>query len=530
MSKNKAVLVAAAAASLLLGATSCGGGGGQSAAGSSDGTLSFSTTEPKSLLPQKNPGSQVAMATCANLMEMNTKTQKYAPLAAKSVKSSDAKHWTIKLRKGWTFQDGSPVTAASFVKAWNKTAYGPNAWQGNGMFAGFKGYEALNPTDGSKPKTKKLSGVTTPDKHTIKVTLTAPNSDLPKILSTNPTCPLPDAAFTDLKSYEAKPISNGPYEVVSWDHNQSVELKKWDGFKGAAGFSGGAKKLVAKIYTSPDAAYTDMTANNLDMMRNVQPAMVSKAKSQLGEQALYKVKTESKQNTLQFPEYVKSLRSSKLRHAISMSIDRKSIAKSLLKGNSSPSDSLVPPSLGSYRHGACTACTFNPTKAKKLLKSSGGFSGVLNIDYNSDSDKELVQAVASQIKKNLGINVKLKPMLGTELQEKRNSGKLDGALFGLWGWSFKSPDQYLSQYETNGDGNAATGYSNPKVDKLIRTARGQLNMKKRNAMFAKAEKMILRDMPAIPLFVPKDFGLHSKCAVMNDVQGDLQFYRAGYGC
>jgi peptide/nickel transport system substrate-binding protein/oligopeptide transport system substrate-binding protein len=37
-------------------------------------------------------------------------------------------------------------------------------------------------------------------------------------------------------------------------------------------------------------------------------------------------------------------------------------------------------------------------------------------------------------------------------------------------------------------------------------------------------------MPSIPLFVPTDLGLHSKCAVLNDVQGDLQFYRAGYAC
>lgn len=523
--------MAAAAISLLLGATACSGGGDdQSSSGNGDGTLTFETTEPKSLLPQKDPGSQVAMATCANLMELNTKTQKFEPLAAKSVKSTDAKTWIIKLRKGWTFQDGSPVTAQSFVKAWNKAAYGPNAWQGNGMFAGFKGYAALNPSSGSKPKVKKLSGVKTPDKYSITVTLSEPNSDFPKILSTNPTCPLPTKAFTDPKSYEAEPISNGPYKVVTWDHNQSVTMKKWDGFKGGAGFSGGATTLVAKIYTSPDAAYTDMTANNLDMMRNVQSAMVTKAKSQLGADSLYKVRTESKQNTLQFPEYVKKLRNPGLRHAIAMSIDRESIAKSLLQGNSEPSDSLVPPSLGSYRKGACKSCTFNPSKAKKILKKSGGFSGALNIDYNSDSDKELVQAIARQIKTNLGIDVQLKPMLGTELQSKRNDNKLDGALFGLWGWSFKSPDQYLSQYETNGDGNEATGYSNPAVDKLIRAARGELNVKKRNSMFADAEGLILKDMPAVPLFVPKDFGLHSNCAVMKDVQGDLQFYRAGYGC
>ncbi len=37
-------------------------------------------------------------------------------------------------------------------------------------------------------------------------------------------------------------------------------------------------------------------------------------------------------------------------------------------------------------------------------------------------------------------------------------------------------------------------------------------------------------MPAIPLFIPTDYGLQSGCAELNDVQGDLQYYRAGYTC
>lgn len=520
---------AAAAAALSLVAAGCASGTGASGDESGDDALSFQTEEPKSLLPQKDPGSQMGMATCANLMEINTKSQKFKPLAARSVTSDDARHWTIKLRNGWKFQDGSPVTAASFVDAWNKTAYGPNAWQGNSTFAIVKGYGAMNPKHG-KPKTKKLSGVKAVDGSTIKVTLNQPNSDFPKVLSTNPTCPLPKQAFKHPKQYESDPISNGPYQVMSWDHNQSVTMKKWDGFKGGPGFTGQAKKLTAKIYTSNDSAYTDLTAGNLDMIRNVEPAMVTRAKSELGPDSTYKVSDESKQYTLQFPEYVKYLRNPDLRHAIARSIERHRIAKSLLSGNARASDSLVPPSLDSYRKGSCSSCTSDPGKAKRLLKRAGGIDKPLKINYDGDSDKQLVQAIAKTIHNNLGIKVELNPMLNSELEEKRNNQKLDGALFAMWGWTYKSPDQYLSQYETGGDGNEATGYSNSSVDKLIRNARGEQNHSKRSDLYAKAERKIMPDLPAVPLFVPKDYGLHSRCAKMNDAQGDLQFYRAGYAC
>ncbi len=112
----------AASASLILSGCASGGTG---SAPAGDGSLSFNTSEPKSILPQKEPGSQIGMALCANLMEMNVETQNYEPLVAESVESEDSTKWTITLKDGWTFQDGTPVTASSYVDAWNKTAYGP---------------------------------------------------------------------------------------------------------------------------------------------------------------------------------------------------------------------------------------------------------------------------------------------------------------------------------------------------------------------------------------------------------------------
>lgn len=531
MKQARAIAFAAAAASLMLAASGCSSASPSAAGeGSGEATLSFMTTEPKSIVPQKDPGSQIGMALCANLMEVNAQTQELEPLAAKSVTSDDAKVWDIELQDGWTFHDGTPVTAQSFADAWNATATGSNAWQGNGTFVSFAGYDALNPLDGSKAEATELSGVEVADDTHLTVTLKAPNRDFPAILSTNPTCPLPESAFDDEAAYDEAPISNGPYKFVSWDHNQQVVMEKWDGFKGAEGFSGGAQQLIGKVYTAIDPAYTDMTAGNLDMIRNVPATMVDKAKNQLGVESLYEVSIGSKQQTLQIPDYVEALSSTALRQAVSMSIDREAIAASLLKGHATPSDSLVPPALDSYVEGSCEACTFDPEQAKKILAEDGGFDGTLIIESNSASDQQLVQAIAKQIQDNLGIKVQMKPMLGTELSERRNNQKLEGAAFGLWGWSYKSSDQYLSQYETGGDGNLATGYSNPEVDKLLQAARAEMDEGTSSELFKQAEAIIINDLPAIPLFIPADYGLQSECAVLNDVQGDLQYYRAGYGC
>lgn len=518
---------------LALGISACSGSGADGGTGPDGGGRSLSFyygPEPKSLVPQEDVGSQIAMAMCANLMEFNSKTHELEPLAAKSVTSPDAQHWTIKLREGWTFQDGSPVTAHSFADAWNKAAYGPNAWLGNGMFVAFKGYAALNPEDGSKPETDTLSGVKVVDKHTIKVTTNRPNVDLPKILSTNPTCPLPKQAFTDPEGYEQHPVGNGPYRFVSWQHNQQVVLEKWKGFKGGKEFTGGADRLVAKVYTSVESAYTDLTAGNLDLIRNVPIEMATKARGQLPERSLFTLEEQGQASSLTVPSYVDYLKDPRLRKALSLGIDRKSIASSLLKGDAQPADSLVTPDLESYRKGACTACTFDPEKARQLIKEAGGFSQPVRLFYTSGKDDQLVKAIYNQWQQNLGIKVKLMPQQGTALSDLYNKGKLTGVAYSLWGWSYPSPDQYLGQYRTGGDGNIYNRYSNPTVDKLLRRAHGEQDDATRQDLYYRAEQAVLEDMPSIPLFYPAQYGLQSKCAQIRTAPGDLQYYRADYVC
>ncbi len=62
---------------------------------------------------------------------------------ADSIESDDSTTWTVKLKDGWTFHDGTPVTAASFVDAWNYTALSTNAQGGSYFFANVEGYDDL---------------------------------------------------------------------------------------------------------------------------------------------------------------------------------------------------------------------------------------------------------------------------------------------------------------------------------------------------------------------------------------------------
>ena len=93
-------------------------------------------------------------------------------LAAESITTQDNKVWTIKLLPGWKFHNGEPVTADSYINAWNAGAWGPNAHDGNNFFAKIAGYDAMNPRDGkTAPTAKKLTGLRKVDDLTFEVEL-----------------------------------------------------------------------------------------------------------------------------------------------------------------------------------------------------------------------------------------------------------------------------------------------------------------------------------------------------------------------
>ncbi|MGH1490676.1 MAG: ABC transporter substrate-binding protein [Acidimicrobiales bacterium] len=116
------------------------------------GDIALAIGEPEHLFPtnsNESEGSKVLDTLFKGLVEFDAKTTEPYNEVAESITSDDGgKTWTIVLKDGWTFHDGEPVTAASFVNAWNFGADGANAQQNNSFFSNMVGYADLNETEG----------------------------------------------------------------------------------------------------------------------------------------------------------------------------------------------------------------------------------------------------------------------------------------------------------------------------------------------------------------------------------------------
>ncbi len=478
---------------LVLSGCSGGSGGTGGDAAGADG-FSVAVGEPDHLTPGRTTiGYDQVRVLFAPLVKVDDKGRT-SYVQAESVTSADARHWTVKLRSGWTFHNGEPVTAQSYADAWNATAYGPNGWAGNGQLAGIEGYEALNPAEG-KPKARTLSGLEVVDATTLKVTLSSPDSQFPLRLTPNQTgfYPLPKAAFENPEAYDKNPVGNGPFKMTSaWKADDGVTVAAYDDYRGTRPK---ASAITFKSYADLNTAYTDALAGNTDVV-GVPVSKYGQAKADFGDR-LHTYEAPSLE-FMTLPLKDERYGDVRLRKALSMAIDRDAVNKAIYGGLYTPATSLTPPSEVGAQTGVCDACVFDPAAAGKLLAAAGGWSGELTITYPGGLGlDELYKAVANQIRQNLGIDeVRATPTADwAEFSEKVLGKKITGLSHAHWGALYPSMQNTLEGVFTESGGCQCSNYADEDVDALLRRADAATDPATAQRLYNDAQKEIIADLP-----------------------------------
>jgi oligopeptide transport system substrate-binding protein len=508
-------LVAAGALTL----TACGGSsGGNSSSGNdgggkSGGSITVYNSKPQNPLVPSNTneqgGSNIIQALFRSLVMYNPETAAPEMAMAESIDSTDKTNWDIKLKAGQTFQDGTPVDAASFVDAWNWAAYAPNGAINNYFFAPIKGYDVLNPADpdgddgpkkAPKPKTDKLSGLTVVSPTEFKVALSAPQSFFPVEVGYTAFAPLPKAFFTDPAAFGKKPIGNGPFKFVSGDGDTGFTLAKWDGYKGSDKPS--INEVTFRTYTSDTAGYADLLAGNLDFMEQVPPSALVKDQYKQDLPDRWANKPLGYIQTTTLPQYDKNYKDPNVGKALSLAIDRVSIAKSVYNNGRTPATGWVSPVVDGYKAGACGEyCTYDPAKAKEFL-AKASFKGPFKFEYNSDgpANKEMAEAVCNSVK--VALSVECTPKSYTDFGTFRaaiTAKKMSGMIRTAWSMDYPSIQNFLEPLYVTGASSNDGHWSNPQFDALIKKANSE-ESDAANADYQAAEKLLSNDMSVIPLF------------------------------
>lgn len=484
------------------------------------GVLNLEITEPAQLNPAQADDSEetiVSKLLFEGLVVYDQKNAEVKPgVALKWTPSENNTIWTFDLRKDATFGNKEKVTAQSFIDGWNR-ASSPVTGEDdtsplNTFFAEVKGFKKHFGDSDVDPPTvgdgKGLEGLKAVDDYTLQVTLDAPDPEF--YLKTGHTAfqPLPSKAAQDAQkpSFSEQPIGNGPFELKgdpAWKHDQEIRLQPRPGYKG--GWEPSLlDEVVFHIYPDQDTMYLEWEKGNLDYIR-VPPGKIQEAR------------TKYKDSTLEVPTstitYVGAtlknapLDNVKFRQALSLAINRKEIIASIFDNSQVEARSIVPPTMPGFRKdGPCKFCRFDVAEAKKLLQESGAdTSKPMVLAFNTGAGHEQwVQAVANQLKTNLGLTVTPEPVTGFSRNfiPRLRAGTVTG-LFRLgWGMDYPSPQNFLAPlFSKKGIGHDnLTEYDNPKFDELLDETSSKPNVRDRIKGYQEAEDIILNDMPIIPLW------------------------------
>ncbi|SDS20387.1 peptide ABC transporter substrate-binding protein [Microlunatus soli] len=516
--RTRAMAAAVGMAAVTLVAAACGGGGSGTGsgnegggAGGAGGEISLRGCTPQNPLVAGNTaevcGGNILDAFVSRLVHYNAKTAAPENDIAESIDTSDNQNFTIKIKKGYKFSDGTEVKAKNFVDAWNYTAAGVNGQQGSYFFEPVEGYADTQcgagkdgePDCDAKPaKTDKLTGLKVVDDYTFSIKTSEKVSNLPVRLGYTAFAPQPDSFFKDPDSFKTKPIGAGPFKVDSVS-DTAITLSKNPDYSGK--FGGKVDKITFKIYNDPNAAYNDVVANQLDYTDIIPPdRLVGNAyQSELPDRWL-----KQPQGVIQaiaFSPNDPQLKNVKMREAISKAINRDEITKQIYNGRSTAADSFVSPVVDGYKKDACgDLCVFDAAKAKQLYTEAGGYKGTLTFAVNQDGGHQpMAEAVCNQLKNNLGVKcaAKIEPDFKT-LRDELNNRELNGIFRSGWQMDYPSIENFLAPIYAKGAASNDARYNNPEFNKLLSQAAAAPDTDQANKLYQQAEALLVKDVPAFP--------------------------------
>jgi oligopeptide transport system substrate-binding protein len=526
------VAIGAAVALAAAGCSSSGNNNTGTTGGNLDGSITIDGSQPENpLVPSdqsETGGGDVTDALFTGLVEYNADSAKPENAMAESIDTTDSKVYTIKVKKGWKFHDGTEVKAKNFVDAWNWGAYSPHGAENSSFFAQIQGFADVQgedpdgdgPKTAPKPKSTTMSGLKVIDDYTFEVTLSEPFSVFPSVIGYTAFSPLPDSfpyASEDPKASEdwgRKPIGNGPFKFVSWDNDQAIKVTRFDDYQGD---KPKVKDVTWKMYADLDTEYLDAQAGNLDFMKQVPTSALVGGKYKADFPNGNIERSQGAIQTFTFPLYVKRFDNLKFRQAVSMAINRAEITDKIFNKGREPATGFVSPAVDGYKAGVCAEwCTYDAAKAKQLFTESG-FTGDFTLAYNTDGGhKAWVEATCNSINSALGATV-CKPKAYATFALMRadaNAFKMTGALRTGWVMDYPHIQNFLEPiYRTNASSNDGK-YSSKEFDDLI----AQANAAKPDAavpLYQQAEAVLVQDLPAIPLWQYKTQAIFNADKVQN---------------
>ena len=528
MRKKITTLVAAAVSATLL-LSACGSSTTPEAtapAGSSESTGTENVLNvqrgpsPETIDPALNSasdGANMILHAFEGLLKFDQNNDIVGGLAESWEQSEDGLTWTFHLRPDLKWSDGSALTANDFVYSWKRVA-DPNT-------AAPYGYDLLNVVAGYEEASKgdiDALQVEATDDNTFVVHLSNPCVYFDKIAAFTVMVPVQQATIeaagdswaTDPATY----ITDGPYYMTEFTDGSQIVFEKNPYYWDAENIT--FDKIVWHLIEDSNTSYTAYNQGELDMIKDVPTEEIPT----LDGNEEFHVEPLMGTYYVTFNTQKEPFNDAKVREALSLAIDRKYVADTIMQGTYSPATNFVGAGVSDAAEGSSFVDVTkekygdhfdienydaNLEKAKELLAEAGypNGEGFPAFDYLTN-DAGYHKAVAEYLQSawaELGLTMNVNIQEWKTVTADRRSGNFDVARNG-WVYDWDDPSNMINLLETT-NGNNDGKYSSAEFDKLVDEARSTTDIDKHYDLLHQAEQVLLNDAAMAPIAYYNEFWL-----------------------
>jgi peptide/nickel transport system substrate-binding protein len=445
------------------------------------GTLRMSVDQAANkinpLLTRVNPEYLVAELLYSGLTRLGLDMAPVPDLAESWSSSADLTEWTFRLRKGVTFHDGTPCTAADVVAT----------------------YEAILDPKTASPARQNvgpIEKVTATDELTVVIKTATPYADLPVAVAYTNAKILPAAVIkAGLARLDREAIGTGPFKLVSFEPERLVVVERNPTYYDPTRPYLDRVQIV--VYPDPTAEVSAMIAGDTDLMLSTLPTEYPRLQKAPGVKVL---RTPSGQFcNINFGCDKAPFDDVRVRQALALTIDRTAMVDFVAEGLGTPGNDT--PLNPAYRfHSSIPLKKPDIAAAKKLLAAAGHARGVEATLIASDRPAvrtQLAVAVREMAKAaGFTINVQTMPH-STYLDQVWKKGPF---YIGFYNMQPTADAIFSLLYTSNAAWNE-TRWNNTEFDKFVGEARATGDEGKRRELYAKAQNLMHDQVPSIiPVF------------------------------
>lgn len=430
-------------------------------------------------------------------------------LATKWTISQDGLTYTFTLRNDVFFHDdecfnggkGRKATAQdfaySFARIIDKKTASPGAWIFNNAVDSLQPFTAINDT-------------------TFQLKLAKPFRPMLGILSMQYCSVVPKEAVDKYgKNFREHPVGTGPFKFKKWNEGEVLIMVRNDNYF-ETDEQGNKLPYLDGINVSfianKKSEFLAFKQNQLDFVSGLDASYIDEV---LNDDGQMKAELTEKYNLQKSPylntEYLgflldndkaNPLNDVRIRKAINYGFDRQEMIKYLRNGVGRPAEQgFTPYGLPSFTTNI-KGYTYQPEKAKALLKEAGypDGKGMPEVKlFTNETYKEYAIFISKQLER-LGVTIKVEIVQGNILREWMAQGK---AKFfrGSWLADYPDAENYFTVfYGKNEAPPNYTRYRNNKYDKLYENCLNENNDTLRYNLYWQMEQMLIDDAPVVPLF------------------------------